>query len=288
LAQAGSFTKAAEQLFFSRSHISKQLSQLEADLGVTLLIRTTRTQHLTPQGDAFYQRCQNSLNGIEHAIERVIESADTLAGRIKINSVGGYIGEEVIAPLVHDFMNQYPQINIELDFTSKRVDLIGGEFDFVFRMGALTDSALIARELTSIDSDTFVSPGYLAKHGVPKCPQELIDHRCITGSVRHWAFINNKTNDSLDIPIEGHLICKNGKIMVSAALAGNGIIRVPKLYCTKEIAAGLLQPLFSDWHIAAIPFYLVYVQDKRPPQRLSVFKEYVIQNFAKYMSASNP
>jgi len=283
LAQAGSFTKAAELLLCSRSHISKQLAQLETQLGVTLLVRTTRTQQLTPQGDAFFKRCLQSLNGIEHAIERVIESADTLAGSIKINSVGGYIGEDIIAPLVHDFMNQYPEINIELDFTSKRVDLVAGEFDFVFRMGALIDSTLIARKLTNIDSDTFVSPYYLSKYGTPTSPQQLTDHRCIIGSVRHWAFINNQTKQSLDIAIDGNLTCKNGKIMVSAALAGNGIIRVPKLYCVKEVEAGLLQPLFKDWHIATTPFYLVYVQDKHQPLRLSVFKEYVIDNIAKYM-----
>ena len=287
LAQAGSFTKAAAQLLVSRSYISKQLSQLEADLGVTLLNRTTRTQHLTPQGEAFYQRCHQALNGIENAIERAIDSGDTLAGRIKINSVGGYIGEEIVAPLIHEFMNQYPQITIELDFTSQRVDLIVEEFDFVFRMGELNDSTLIARKLISIDSDTFVSPHYLAKHGVPQCPQDLTTHRCITGSVRHWAFMNKQTNESLNIPINGHLVCKNGKIMVAAAVAGNGIIRVPKLYCSKEVAAGLLQPLFSDWHIASIPFYLVYMQDKHAPQRLNVFKEYVIQNFAKYINASS-
>ena len=287
LAQAGSFTKAAAKLLVSRSYISKQLSQLEADLGVTLLNRTTRTQHLTPQGEAFYQRCHNALSGIESAIERAIDSGDTLAGRITINSVGGYIGEEIIAPLVHDFMHQYPAINIELDFTSQRVDLITGKFDFVFRMGALNDSSLIARELTSIDSDTFVSPNYLAKHGLPQSPQDLSTHRCITGSVRHWAFINKATNESLNIPIDGHLVCKNGKIMVSAAVAGNGIIRVPTLYCNKEVAAGLLQPLFTDWRIAAIPFYLVYMQDKHAPQRLNVFKDYVIQNFAKYINASS-
>jgi len=279
LAQAGSFTSAAENMSCSRSHISKQLTQLEKDLGVTLVVRTTRTQHLTPQGEAFFARCQQSLNGIEHAIERVIESSDSLSGPIKINSVGGYIGEEIIAPLIHDFMNKYPQIDIELDFTSKRVDLISGEFDFVFRMGALTDSTLIARKLTDIESDTFVSPGYISKYGLPTSPQELTNHRCIAGSVRHWIFMNKKTKANVDIPIAGNLTCKNGKIMVSAAVAGNGIIRVPNIYCTKELAAGLLQPLFNDWHIASIPFYLVYLQDKHQPLRLKVFKEFTLKYF---------
>ena len=144
LAEAGSFTKAAEQLLCSRSFISKQLAQLEGDLGVSLLIRTTRSQHLTEQGTAFYQRCKQSLAGIDFAIDRVKESAEALSGEIKINSVGGIIGEELIAPLVNQFMALYPGVSIELDFDSRRVDLIGGEFDFVFRMGALQDSSLIA------------------------------------------------------------------------------------------------------------------------------------------------
>lgn len=102
------------------SHISKQLAQLEASLGVSLLTRTTRTQHLTPQGEAFYQRCKNSLNGISHAIDRVLESADSLSGNIKINCVGGHIAENIISSLVCDFMSEHPEINIDLDFSSRQ------------------------------------------------------------------------------------------------------------------------------------------------------------------------
>ena len=283
LAEAGSFTRAGEKLRCSRSHISKQLAQLEDDLGVTLMVRTTRTQHLTPQGEAFYERCKTSLNGIAHAIDRVIESADSLSGAIKINSVGGYIGEEIIGPLVSDFMTQHPDISIELDFASKRVDLISGEFDFVFRMGELSDSSLIARKLADIRSNTYASPGYIAHYGKPATPKDLEGHRCITGSLQQWSFTNHKRNQNLEITVNGNLTCKNGRIMVSAAVAGRGIIRVPEFYCQKERQQGLLLPLFDDWEIASTPLYLVYLQDKHQPARLAAFKTFVIERFSQYM-----
>jgi DNA-binding transcriptional LysR family regulator len=283
LAEQGSFTKAGEKLMCSRSHISKQLAQLESSLGVSLLTRTTRTQHLTPQGETFYERCKNSLNGISHAIDRVLESADSLSGKIKINCVGGYIAENIISSLVSDFMSEHPKINIELDFSSRRVDLISGEFDFVFRMGELADSSLIARKLTNIKIDTYASPKYLSNYGKPDGPKGLSNHRCITGSVKNWAFINNKTNEKLDVVVSGNLTCKNGRIMVSTAVAGNGIIRVPTLYCKPECEQGLLIPLFDKWYIESVPFYLVYAQDKHKPMRLRAFKDYTVENFLKYL-----
>ena len=284
LAEQGSFTKAAEELACSRSHISKQLAQLESRLGVSLLIRTTRTQHLTPQGEAFYERCKQSLNGITHAINRVLESADSLSGNIRINCVGGYIAEEIVASLISDFMVQHPDINIELDFSSRRVDLVSGEFDFVFRMGELADSSLIARKLTDIKINTYVSPKYLAKNGKPNDPKGLVRHRCIAGSLKNWTFINSETNKKIEVTVDGNLTCKNGRIMISSAIAGNGIIRVPELYCKTELEQGLLVPLFNKWQVEPTPFYLVYLQDKHQPLRLKVFKDYVVENFSKYLA----
>ena len=284
LAEQGSFTKASEKLACSRSHISKQLAQLESSLGVSLLIRTTRTQHLTAQGEAFYERCKQSLNGISHAIERVLESADSLSGNIRINCVGGYIAEEIIASLISDFMVLHPDINIELDFSSRRVDLVSGEFDFVFRMGELVDSSLIARKLTDIKINTYVSPKYLAINGKPNDPKDLLRHRCIAGSLKNWTFINSDNNKKTEVTVAGNLTCKSGRVMVSSAMSGNGIIRVPELYCKTELEQGLLVPLFDQWQVESTPFYLVYVQDKHQPLRLKAFKDYVVEHFSKYLS----
>lgn len=283
LVEAGSFTNAAERMMCSRSHVSKQLTQLESSLGVSLLVRTTRTQHLTPQGEAFYQKCKASFDGIDHAVERAMESVSMLAGEIKINCVGGYIGESIVGSLINDFMQIHPDINIMLDFTSKRVDLISGEFDFVFRMGELMDSALIARKLAELKINIFASPAYLKKYGKPQEPKELVNHKCITGSMHSWHFKHIKTNQKIEVNIKGDLECKNGRVMLHSALLGNGIIRVPEIYCLKELREKQLIPVFQEWSIEPTPFYLVYLNDKHQPARIKAFKEFIITHFEQYL-----
>lgn len=283
LVEEGSFTNAAEKLLCSRSQVSKQLSQLEAVLGVSLLVRTTRSQHLTPSGELFYEKCKRSFNGIEHAIGRTIESATKLSGEIKINCVGGYIGENIVGPLVADFMQENPDINVLLDFSSRRVDLVSGEFDFVFRMGDLTDSALIARKLTDLNIGTYASPEYLKNFGVPKEPNDLQQHKCISGSMRSWTFLHRESKAKQEVIVKGDLDCKNGRIMLYAALRNIGIIRVPEIYCADYINEGKLVPVFEQWHPKSTPFYLVYLQDKYQPQRIAAFKDFTLANFSRYL-----
>lgn len=191
IAKAGSFTKAAELLGCSRSYLSRQLNQLEAQLGVSLIIRTTRAQRLTPQGQVFYETCQQSLTKIASAVSGVVESANALSGTLNINCVGGYIGETLIMGLINAFLQDYPNIDINLDFDSRRVDLISGEFDFVFRMGSLEDSSLIARKLMDINIVTLATSGYLQRKGRPEHPRDLKHHNCITGSVKTWRFVSS-------------------------------------------------------------------------------------------------
>lgn len=283
LVEEGSFTNAAEKLQCSRSQISKQLAQLEANLGVSLLVRTTRTQHLTVAGERFYESCKKSFAGIDLAVDRAIESAGELAGEIKINSVGGVIGENIIGPLVSDFMTAHPEIKVKLDFSSQRVDLVSGDFDFVFRMGELVDSALIARKLVELKVGTFASPSYLEQYGAPQEPKQLSEHKCISGSMKQWIFSNVDNGKSQEVNVKGDLECKNGRVMLYSALSGNGIIRVPEIYCAKEVAEGKLEPVFSEWQTKSTPFYLVYLKDKHQPARIGAFKQFAVANFDKYL-----
>ncbi|KOO11345.1 LysR family transcriptional regulator, partial [Vibrio xuii] len=138
--QLGNFTKAAEALNVSRSHVSRQISQLEAQMGVTLLLRTTRTLKLTDAGKVFFQRCEQALNDIDQALLAAVDNVDQIRGLIKVNSVGGYLGEEIIAPIATEFMKQHPNVAIQLEFSSHRVDLVEEQFDIAFRMGKLEDS----------------------------------------------------------------------------------------------------------------------------------------------------
>lgn len=293
IAQQGSFTKAAESMNCSRSHLSKQLNQLESSLGVRLITRTTRAQRLTEQGDKLYNQCQIAFNSLTNAVEKTMEQAEQLQGNININCVGGYLGEEIIGNLVGEFLQQYPDISITLDFSSDRVDLLTQEFDIVFRMGALQDSGLIARQLININNGLFASPNYLKEYGTPKDPKDLCNHRCITGSVNQWSFqsqtskAKSSKRKSQDVNVSGNIRCKNGRVMKNLALSHNGIARLPYYYCQKELNSKLLVSVFEtsaseQWKLADTPLYLVYQKDNLQPQRLNVFIQYAIKYFQQH------
>jgi len=284
IAKQGSFTQAAEVLGCSRSHLSKQLSQLEHFLGVSLITRTTRAQRLTEQGQQFFEQCQASLETIDRAVASTVDNARHLQGQININCVGGVIGEEIITALVNDFIALHPEISVNLDFSSQRVDLVVDEFDLVFRMGKLEDSGIVARKLMSIENMTMASPLYLKRRGYPDHPKELKDHLCITGSIDHWLF-EQKSNskNKVEVAINGGFRCKNGRAMKASAQAGNGIVRLPKLYCPQELASGELVSVFEDWRVADTPFYLLYHKDRFQPARLKAFVSFATQHFMEYI-----
>jgi len=287
IAKAGSFTAVADQLCCSRSHLSKQLVQLESALGLKLIIRTTRSQRLTEQGKLFFEQCSHALNNIDSAVAQAIDGANAMQGTININCIGGHIGEEIIAPLVNGFIRQHPDIKVNLDFSSQRVDLVAGDFDIVFRMGQLEDSNLVARKLLDLAIVTVASPDYLQRKPGLTDPKQLKQHQCITGSLRQWNYIQiSQPNNSVDVLVDGVFECKNGRAMIVSAVAGNGIVRVPVLYCAKEIANGTLIPVFKDWQVPPSPFYVVYLQDKFQPSRLKAFVRFINDNIAHYATGA--
>ncbi|MDF5457003.1 LysR family transcriptional regulator, partial [Vibrio parahaemolyticus] len=213
IAQLGNFTKAAEQLGVSRSHVSRQITNLEQQIGVTLLQRTTRTLNLTEAGKVLYKQCETALHNIDQAVMAVVDDVEDLRGDIRINCVGGYLGADVVADIVAQFLIQHPQVSINLDFSSHRVDLIADEFDIAFRMGKLDDSNFIARKLIDVEMGTYASPNYLETYGYPSHPKDLEKHVCLTGSVTRWAFENTNTKQSTEHQIRGQLRCKSGRVM---------------------------------------------------------------------------
>lgn len=268
VANLGNFTKAAEALNVSRSHVSRQIQSLEKQMGVSLLIRTTRTMKLTEAGKAFLSSCDGALQSIDQAVHAAIDDVEEVRGSIKINCVGGYIGEELVANYLSQFLLKYPEVNIELDFSSHRVDLLEEEFDLAIRMGVLPDSNYIARHLTNIEMQTLASPDYLTKYPKLTHPKELKQHKCITGSVTKWRFVNNINQEVFETSINGDLKCKNGRVLINAAKSGLGLIRVPTLYCEDELAAGVLKPVFDDWGIELVPLSLIYHRDRYQPRKI--------------------
>ncbi|MDA0127997.1 LysR family transcriptional regulator [Vibrio sp. MarTm2] len=281
IAQLGNFTKAAEALNVSRSHVSRQISQLEKQMGVTLLIRTTRTLKLTDAGRHFYQQCAHALGTIDQALSSATEDTETLQGVIKVNAVGGYLGEELIADLISEFMISHPNVTVSLEFSSHRVDLIEDEFDIAFRMGQLDDAGFVARKLMNVEMGTLASPSYLASSPPLEHPNQLRHHQCLTGSVTRWSFEHPSTKQVMDVNINGHLKCKNGRVLVKGALKDHGIIRVPLIYCQEELRQGALKEVFQDWRVPSVEFSMIYPKDRYQPKRLKLFISFAREYFQR-------
>ncbi|MER2492374.1 LysR family transcriptional regulator [Catenovulum sediminis] len=283
--EQGNFSSAAEKLGTTRARVSQVIAELELNLGTQLFKRSTRSMQLTSIGQAFYQQSRQGLIVLEQAVEQVKVKQNQLAGNIKVNSVGGLFAEQILAPVIMDFMQQYPNINIELDFSSDHIDLIADKYDLAVRMGDLPDSNLIARPLVYYPSYVCASADYLNQFAEITHPKYLEQHRCIVGSMKKWTFYQDKKDikghksDKYEIHVEGQLVCANGHIAKQAALKGCGIVRLPAYYVAQEIEQGILQPAVKHWQTKGSQVSLVYAKTDYRAARLQLFIEYLCNVF---------
>ncbi|UTW13000.1 LysR family transcriptional regulator [Marinobacterium rhizophilum] len=278
VAQHGSFTAAASALDTSKSRLSQAVSRLERDLGVTLLQRTTRRISLTEVGEAFYQQCRQGLELLNLAIDDAQAQQQKVTGNIRINSVGGILAEQWLSPVLFRFMALYPEITIELDLTSHRVDLIAEQFDLVVRMGELPDSSLIARPLQQIESIVCASPDFIARHGVPRHPDDLRDFPAALGSLNRYHFSPAVSpTDSIEWHARCSLRCRNGHVMKRAALNGTALTILPRVYLQPEINSGTLVQLLPDWQLKPATLSLVYPQHRYRLHRVALLVDFLTE-----------
>lgn len=270
VAEHGSFTLAADETGLSKASLSQQVSQLEQQLNVQLLYRTTRKLRLTEVGEQYYEMCKSGVKFIEHANDLASQAADSLTGSIRMNSVGGYIGEEIIAPLVIAFQEDNPGIEMKLDFSSIRVDLLETDYDLVLRMGELKDSSLIARRLHTITTRYVASPDFVEAHPTIKHPSDLKDLPFVTGSVLDWVFTNGK--EEVSVQANRAFQIANGRVMYQAAKAGLGIARLGDGYADPGIAQGELVEILEGWS-QTTPLWLV-----SPPTRHRLFRVHTLMD----------
>jgi DNA-binding transcriptional LysR family regulator len=266
VAESGNFTQAAKKLLISTAQVSRQVSELEHRLNTKLFYRTTRKVSLTEEGQLFYQQCRSILEGLEVAERSLTNLQSIPQGKIKISAPVTY-GERRIIPLINQFLIQYPQVEIQVQLSNQRIDLIEEGYDLAIRLGQLDDSSLIAKRISSRQHFVCASPNYLEQHGRPETIAELKQHNCLLGSADFWLFgdqsSNNKNStDKKSIRVSGSLRCNSGLGLVDAALKGIGIVQLPEYYVTKHINKGELIVLLSDQQREQEGIWALYPQNK--------------------------
>lgn len=274
VAETHSFTAASKQLSTSVAHVSRQITALEARLKIKLFHRSTRKVALTQSGELYYQHCRRVLDNLADAQKIVSNFHATPKGDVRFTAPVTY-GEEVIMPIVNDFLLAYPEINIQVDLSNQRADLLYQGYDFAIRLGQLADSNLIARKLSSRKLIVCATPAYFATHGVPLTLSELDKHNCLLGSADNWRFRNKNKNQLLYV--KGSLRCNSGYALVDAAHKNLGIIQLPDYYVQAYIESGELVPVLETFQQTEEGIWAIYPDKHYLPNKIKVLIDFIQQ-----------
>ena len=274
VAERGSFAGAAEQLQVSAVMVGKYIQQLETHLGTALLQRNTRRQRLTEAGSAYLAGCRQVLEQVQQAEADVAGLQIQPRGLLRVSAPTTW-GSCVLAPQLAGLLRAQPQLNIELDLSNRRVDLIEDGFDVAIRVGPLPSQEVVAPPLPPYAMSLCAAPSYLRKRGTPRTPADLEGHDCLSHLAwrggHGWQLANGEQVDW-----EARLTCNDGFALREAAVAGAGLVLQPTALLAGEIAAGRLKPLLRDYLPEPRPMHLIYLPDRRPRPRLQCFVDFVM------------
>ncbi|MFA1562636.1 LysR family transcriptional regulator [Aliivibrio fischeri] len=278
---SGSFTQAALNSGHSTSYISKEIGKLEERLGVRLLHRTTRTLRLTPEGELYFQQCQQLIEDAQMAENSITGQQEKPKGRLKVSCPVGFALSR-LRPILGKFTDLYPDITLELDLNDRKIDIVAEGFDMAIRAShQLEDSSLISRRFLRSKAITIASPDYLKKHGAPLHPNELPSHKTIgyayvkQGAV--WDF-TDKNSQPLAIQLNSQVITNNSFMELSLCLAGQGITRIPHFHLTDELETGKLVELFADYPKSTIDIFMVYPSRKHMSAKVRCFMDFISEH----------
>ena len=250
------FKPAAQMLNVSTSHVSRAVTRLENAIGAPLLYRTTRKVSLTDTGRTVLSQCEGLIRARDELFA-VVGGNTEPQGELKI-TCSTSLGERYISPIVRQFCQDYPKVEITLDLSNRLVDLIAEGFDLAIRTGQLEDSRLISSRVARRQFLVCAAPAYLAANGTPDRLDDLKSHNCIIGSSSSWRFRHGGQHET--IRPRGNLKCNSGASVLDALLAGAGIGQLPYFYVAPHLASGDLVELFPDVRPEPEPIWAVYPQ----------------------------
>jgi DNA-binding transcriptional LysR family regulator len=279
---SGSFAEAARRLGVTRSAISKAITQLEQELGVRLLDRTTRRVTPTEAGLAYYERCLAILAQISETEAQVSRLHDEPKGVLKVNGPMSF-GTLYLGSAIADFMDRYRDLKVELTLSDRMIDPLEEGVDVTVRIGAMVDSSLIARRISTARVLLVASPEYLARNGMPKTPADLVGHKCLhyghSTTVPRWPLTDNGT--SITVPVAACLSSNNGDTLRDAALKGIGIARQPSFIVGSDIAAGRLVVVLPDFPPQDVTIHALYAPNRFLAAKSRVFIDFLVERFGR-------
>lgn len=288
VSEYGSFTRAADAMQISRPVASITIQQLEDRLGTRLLSRTTRHVELTPDGLAYYERCQRLLADLEEA-ETLFRQADAPPhGPLRVK-VPSRIGRRMIVPALPEFLTRYPEIELELDLIDRPLDPIHAGIDCTLRIGPSCDDRMMERRIGLLVQGNYASPRYLGRHGTPRDPNELSRHLAVnylqpsTGKLRDWEYQENE--ETRNLKLRSQVTVNHIDAYIACARAGLGLIQVPVYDVAEYLERGELVEVLPRWRAAPVPISLLYSYRRHLSRRIQAFATWVEELFAPRLRA---
>ena len=280
--EAGSISKAAEQLGMAKSGVSRRLAELESRLGVRLLNRTTRRSSLTDAGRSYYEGAVKLLSDVSELDAVVADSEALLNGRLRLAAPLSF-GLCHLTPAIEEFMTAHPGVLIDLDFSDRQVDLVAQGIEVAIRVAEWRDSSLRAPRICPIRLMLCASPAYLEQHGTPSHPNELAGHHILHYDIGGGPVLRlaDGRGGEQQLHVEPRLVANNGDFLCDMAIAGHGIVLAPTFIAWQAVAMGELQPLLRDFWPPQLNAYAVYPQTRYLSRRARGFIEFLAERFGE-------
>ena len=279
VAEVGSIAEAGRVLGISASAVGKMIARLEEQYNVRLFHRSTRSIRLTAEGEMFLARCHRILNEVEAAEAELANSSGVPRGRLRI-SVPQLT--DLVMPVIHGFMHAYPEVDVDLDLSDRMVDIIEEGFDVVIRTGDQVDSRLVSHKLGTSRRVLVASIEYFKRHGVPKTPADLLEHRCLlhkfpaSGRMEKWRL--ELSDGRSELPLRETRMFSTVESITFLARRGDGIAYVPEFLVAKDLLRGEMRTVLDEFVDDPVTFWAVWPASRQASPKLRVFVDHVRAN----------
>lgn len=259
IVERGSFARAAEDIGVSPALLSREVKLLEESLGTVLLTRTTRSMSLTDAGQLYYDEASGILDAVSQIETRIRDGAGAVRGHLKVNASSSF-GQTVIAPILPEFLDAYPDLRLTLSMDDRVVDMVEGGFDVSIRIrAAMPDSALVARKLGVVRQQIFAAPAYLDRVGIPQSPQDVLNHRVIgfllADHLTGWTL--HGPSETVTLDLDPTIRVGNSLVLRDLLISGQGIGTLPEFVSKDAVARGELVCVLPDWELPAPEIFAV-------------------------------
>ncbi|KVW33616.1 LysR family transcriptional regulator [Burkholderia ubonensis] len=290
VAHLGSFTKAAEQMQLPRPTVSNAVQYLEKHLKIRLLQRTTRRVALTAEGATYYERCARLLADLDDAETLFEDAGASPRGVIRVDLPERFALDKVI-PAIPSFHARYPDLRIVMSTTDRFVDLIADGIDCAVRVGALSDTSLVARRIGELAQVNCASPAYLSRHGTPRSPDDLPEHVAVgyfssrTGRELDWEYADMDTGEMHAVKMRSIVSVNSSQAYLACCVAGLGLIQAPRDGLDAPLADGTLVEVLPEWNAAPLPVSVVFPHGRHLAPRVRIFVDWLADALSRPLPA---